>query len=193
MSVLLSIAIRNLIQARRRTFFLALALALVMMFLILLMGLSGGLTDNLIRSATTLSSGHVNVAGFFKARASDASPVVNERSKVRKLVEENTPGLDYVIDRARGWARIIAPEGSLNAGLTGVDIREEKRLLAALELAKESEYREGGREEVVGDGAGLVAEDGALIFAGQAERLGLQVGDQITIAVETLKGARNTG
>lgn len=193
MSVLLSVAIRNLVQARRRTFFLAFALAMVMVFLIILMGISGGLTDNLVRSATTLSSGHVNVAGFFKARASDANPIVTDRRKIRRIVEENTPGVDYVIDRARGWARIIAPEGSLNAGLTGVDIREESRLLVALELARESEYVEGGRDAVVGDGRGLLSDDGALIFAGQAKRLGLRVGDQITISVETLKGARNTG
>lgn len=193
MSVLLSIAVRNLIQARRRTLFLALALAMVMVFLILLMGLSGGLTDNLIRSATTLASGHVNVAGFFKARPSDASPIVKGRGELRTLVEENTPGLDFVIDRARGWARIIAPEGSLNAGLTGVDVREEKRLFEALELAKESEYIDGGRDEVVGDGKGLVERDAALIFAGQAKRLGVRVGDRVTISVETLKGARNTG
>ena len=193
MNVLFSIAVRNLIQARRRTFFLALALSMVMVFLILLMGLSGGLTDNLIRSATTLSSGHVNVAGFFKARASDATPAVTDRARIRKLVEENTPGLDYVIDRARGWARIISPAGSLNAGLTGVDVREEARLLDALELAKESEYVEGGRDRIVGDGHGLIEEDAALVFAAQAERLGLRVGDQITISVETLKGTRNTG
>ena len=33
------------------------------------------------------------------------------------VVVENTPGLDYVIDRHRGWGRVVSESGSLNAGL----------------------------------------------------------------------------
>lgn len=192
MGVFVHIALRNLVQARRRTFFLGLALSLVTMLLVLLLALSGGLSDTMIRSATTLSSGHVNVAGFFKAKASDATPIVSHKSDIRAIVEKNLEGVDYVIDRARGWARVISDTSSLNAGLTGIDAEEEHRLFETLQLAKESEYREDGRDEVIGDPKDLAKKDGAMIFAAQAKRLGVRVGEHITISVETLKGARNT-
>jgi len=192
MGTFVHIAVRNLVQARRRTFFLALALSLVTMLLVLLLALSEGLSDTMIRSATTLASGHVNVAGFFKAKPSDANPIVTHKSKVRALVEENVEGVDFVIDRTRGWARVISDTSSLNAGLTGIDAAEEQRLFDTLQLAKESEYVEGGREQVFGDPRGLAKKDGALIFAAQAERLEVKVGDHVTVSVETMKGVRNT-
>jgi len=192
MGVFIRIAVRNLVQARLRSFFLALALSMVTMLLVLLLALSQGLTDTMISSATTLSSGHVNVSGFFKAKASDANPIVTNKARIRELVGEHAQGVDFIIDRARGWARVISDTSSLNAGLTGVDAKEEGRLFDTLEMAKESEYKEGGRDEVLGDPRGLANKNGALIFAAQAKRLEVGVGDHITVSVETMKGARNT-
>mgnify|MGYP001796548116 CR=1 FL=1 len=65
--MILQIALRNLIQARRRSLFLGLALAADTLLLVLLLGLSNGLTDTMLRSAATQSSGHLNVSGFYKA------------------------------------------------------------------------------------------------------------------------------
>jgi putative ABC transport system permease protein len=192
MGVYVQIALRNLLQARRRTALLGAALAAVTVLLVLLLALSKGLTDTIIRSATTLSSGHVNVAGFYKAKPSDASPIVTGRAALRKLVEESTPGLDYAIDRSRGWGRLISEISSLNAGLTGVDFAEEGRLLATLRLAEEREYLEGGRAEVLGKLADLEKPNHAVIFAAQAKRLGVRPGDALTVTVETLQGSRNT-
>lgn len=192
MGVLIRIAVRNLLQSRLRTFFLSLALGLVTMLLILLLALSQGLSETMVRSATTLSSGHVNVAGFFKSKGSDANPIVTDKAKILAVVNEHAEDIDFVIDRARGWARVISDTSSLNSGLTGVDASAEQRLFDTLELAKESEYKEGGRDEVIGDPAGLAKKNGALIFAAQAKRLEVVVGDHVTVSVETMKGARNT-
>ena len=191
--VFLRIAWRNLVQARRRTFFLGLAMCLVTTLLVLLMSLSQGISDTLVRSATTLSTGHVNVAGFYKAKPSDADPVIKDATALRKLVETNTPGLDYVIDRARGWARVISASSSLNSGVTGLDIEEESRLANTLRLAPQSEYKDGGRPDVLGDLSRLQGDDTMVIFAAQAKRLGVEVGDGLTVTVETRSGARNTG
>ena len=193
MGVFITIAARNLAQAKRRTFLLALALAAVTALLVLLLGLSRGLTDTMIRSATTLSSGHVNVAGFFKTKPSDAQPIVTKTAELRRLVEGNVPGVDYVLDRVRGWARVISETSSLNTGLTGIDPAQESRLLASLRLAEEREYVEDGRAEVVGDLGQLARADAAVSVAAQAKRLGVRVGDTLTITVETTQGARNTG
>lgn len=192
MGVLIQIALRNLMKARLRTLFLGSALGLVTTLLILLLALSQGVTDTMIRSATTLSSGHVNVAGWFKAKVGDAAPLVTDRTELRKIVEANTPGLDYVVDRGRGWGRVISDTSSLNSGLTGVDIADETHLAERLQLAPESDYKEGGRDAIVGDLNGLAREDGMLLFAAQAKRLEVDVGDVVTVTVELLSGARNT-
>ena len=66
-AILFQIALRNLIQARRRTGVLFIAVATVTGMLVLLQAMSQGINDNLVTAATTLSAGQINVAGFFKA------------------------------------------------------------------------------------------------------------------------------
>lgn len=190
--IFVQIALRNLIQARRRTFFLGLALASVTMLLMLLLALSQGLSDTMLRSASTLMTGHVNVSGWYKSRPTDAGPIVTDTARLRKLVEENVSGLDYVIDRSRGWGRIISDSSSLQSGLTGIDLREEGAFLSTIRLANESEYVEGGADEVTGDIAKIAGPNQALLFAGQAKRLKVRPGDTVTVTVETYQGARNT-
>lgn len=192
MPILVIIAARNLIQARRRTFLLGLALALVTAMLVLLLALSQGIGDTMIRSATTLASGHVNVAGFFKARSSDAAPVVKDVTGLRRLIEDEVDGIENLVDRTRGWARIVSAEASIQVGLTGIDVGEEKTLLEQIRMAPEAEYLEGGRSEAVGDPSRLETTAGAIIFAGQARRLGVTVGDPLTVVAETLQGQRNS-
>lgn len=193
MAMYLTIAGRNLLQAKRRTFFLTAALGIVTMLLVLLLSLAQGLTETMITSATTLSAGHINVAGFYKSTASDANPIITGTDEIKKIVLENTPGLDYVVDRHRGWARVISETSSLQAGLTGIDIATEPRFAKTLQLAPESEYKEGGREEVLGDLSRLAEPGSAMIFSAQAKRLGVTVGDQLTVMIELLNGTRNTG
>lgn len=192
MQVFLSIAARNLAQSRRRTLLLAMALVAVTCLLVLLLSLSQGITDTMIRSATTLSSGHVNVAGFFKAKKTDAAPLVLDSKRVREIVKNNVEGLDFVVDRTRGWGRVVSETGSLNCGLNGIDFAEEGRFFETVRMAEESEYIEGGRPEVLGDPKGLLDDNTIMLFAAQAKRLGVTVGDVVTVAVETLTGARNT-
>jgi putative ABC transport system permease protein len=188
----LTIALRNLLQAKRRTFFLSAALGMVTMLLVLLLALTQGMTETLIKSATTISAGHVNVGGFFKSTSTDAAPIITGVDDIRKVVLENTPDLDYIVGRHKGWGRVVSDTASLNAGLWGVDMNEEGRFAQSIQLAKESEYKEGGRDEVLGDVKRLANPKSAMIFATQAKRLGVTVGDNLTIMVELLTGARNT-
>lgn len=192
MGTFIEIALRNLVQARRRTLVLSAALALVTALLVLLLSLSAGLSDTLLRAATTLSTGHVNVGGFFKTKPSDAGPLVRDATRLREIVERSVPGLDYAVDRTRGFARLISPTTSLQAGLTGIDITEETEFARRIRLAPESEYVDGGRDEVRGDLSRLAEPNTALIFAAQARRLQVGIGDRLTVVAETPQGARNS-
>ena len=186
------IAGRNLVQARRRTAFLGAALTLVTMLLVLLLALSQGISENIIRSATTLTTGHVNVAGFFKATPSDAAPLITDAPELKEIVRQETPGLDYVVDRHRGWARVISPTGALQSMLAGVTIEQEPRLLEVLELAEQRDYKEGGTARILGDASRLSEPNTAVVFATQAETLEVDVGDQLTLRTRNPQGQANT-
>lgn len=190
MRLYLQMAVRNLWQAKKRSAVLGGALVVVSMFLTLLLAFGNGLSASMLEAATTLSSGHVNVAGFYKRQSDDASPIVLDKDKVRALIRSSIPGVELIVDRTRGWARIISETDSLNAGLNGIDIDQEVRFLDMIQLAPESDYVEGGSEGVLGNLEDLKKPRQVLIFATQAKRLGVGVGDGLTITVETLRGAR---
>lgn len=192
MKMISIIAFRNIIKAGRRSLLVSVAIASVTMLLVLMMSLTEGIRTSVIRSATVLLSGHVNVAGFFKATPSNVEPVVLEQEKLKKLVAEHTPEVTSVVDRTQGFARIISPTDTLQSLIMGVDIGEETAFLDVIRLAPRSAYKQGGSDEIVGDAGRLAEPKTALIFASQAERLGVDVGDPLTIRAETFSGMANT-
>ncbi len=192
MGLYLTIALRNLLQARRRTGLLVTALAAVTMLLVMLMALSNGLTETMIRSATAISSGHVNVAGFSKHKTTDAWPVLHGISGLRKQVEQLVPESELLVVRERAWAKIISNQHSMYVSPTGVDIREEARLREAVTMAREGDYKEGGGDQVKGDLAKLSEPNTVMLFASQAKRLEVEVGDDLTITAPTGAGRTNT-
>lgn len=179
MGTAILMSMRNLWQGGRRTILLMTALALVTLLLVLLDALAAGLEKSMLRSATTLSSGHVNVGGFFKVTAGQASPVVAEGKRVREIVERETPGLDFVVDRGRGWARCVSETASFWGALSGVDIREERGLREVLQVI------DGSLDE-------LTKPDTVLLSQAQAKRLEAKVGDVLTISAPTMGGVSNT-
>jgi putative ABC transport system permease protein len=190
--MLIRIAARNLLQAPRRTGLLGLAIGLVTMLLILLMALSRGITENLVDAATTMSAGHVNVAGFYKPTAGTAIPILTGMGAVRSAVDEIAPEVGYVVERHRGWGKVVSETGAVQVGLTGLVVDEESRFFERLQLADESDYVEGGRDEPVGDPRDLAQPDTVILFAGQARRLGVRAGDVVTLTTETPSGQTNT-
>ena len=191
MRILLLIAFRNLVQARRRTILLSIALALVTLLLVLLLALSQGLQDTMIRNVTSQLTGHVNVAGFYKLKAKDAIPMVTHAAAARRIVEENTQDVDYIVMRLRGWGKMISDVASIQVAIHGLTAAEEGHFLGSVQLAKESDYKEGGRDEALGDPGKLSQPETAMIFEGQAKRLGITVGDKVSVTVETEQGQAN--
>lgn len=192
MGVLVTIAFRNLVQARRRTLLLSTAIGMVTVMLVLLLSISAGISDNLVRSATTLSAGHIVVGGFFKPSPAQAAPVLGHAKEVRAAIEKGTPGLDRVIARGRGWGKIVGVGGSVQAGLNGVTLAEDPGFVDTITLAKQSEYKDGGSDRVLGDAAKIGQPGSLIVFAGHARRLEAEVGDLVTIVTETQDGLSNT-
>ncbi len=191
MRMLLEIAFRNLLQARRRTLLLGLAIAIVASLFLILRAVSSSVSERMIESSTTLSSGHVNVGGFFKARKRDAAPLLADGEAIKAAVKEIVPDYKSMIDRHRGWGRVISPSASINAGMHGIIFDQEDRFFNSLRLAPEEEYVKGGSKETFGKFEDLRNKDSVMIFAAQAKKLEVKVGDSLTVVTEAA-GLSNT-
>ena len=176
----LTIAFRSLVQHRRRTLFLGAAIAAVTALLVLLNGLSTGMRETMIDTATTLSTGHVNVGGFFKVTAGQAAPVVTDYKKVLEVAQAR-PSRRW---RSRSSAAAAGPRwsptpASMQLGITGIDIKSEPEFASVLQLVS------GKLDDLAQPGT-------ILIFDNQAEKLGVKVGDALTISAPTTRGTNNT-
>jgi ABC-type lipoprotein release transport system permease subunit len=169
----------NLVEHGRRSSFLGAAIAAVTCLFVLLTALSSGIRHTLIDTATTLSTGHLNVGGFFKVTSGGAGPLVTEYQKIEDLVQRELPELDFIVHRGRGFGKIISDRGSTQAGLSGVDIVKEPRLRNVLDVY------EGNVDD-------LAQPNTILLFEQQAKRLDVKVGDAITISATTGRGVANT-
>ncbi len=177
--ILWVIAFRSLVQHRLRTLLLGGAIAGVTALLVTVTGMYVGIRTTLLVSATTLMSGHVNVAGFYKASATGSAPVVTNYRQVRELIAKEVPELDYVVQRGRGWAKLVSDDGSQQVGIGGIDITNEPGFRQVITL------KEGTLED-------LTQPNAMLIFEAQARRLGVKVGDTLTIVAPTFRGTNNT-
>ncbi|WIG96120.1 FtsX-like permease family protein [Myxococcus sp. SDU36] len=173
------IAFRNLGTHRRRTLLLGGAIASVTALLVILMGLSTGMKESMLRSATTLSTGHVNVAGFYKVTAGQAAPVVTGYPAILEQIRKDVPELEFAVQRGRGWLKLVSETSSMQVGVGGIDIQSEPGLRQVLQL------RAGALD-------GLAEPDTVLLFEKQAKKLNVQVGESVTLAAQTLRGASNT-
>lgn len=179
MQQLLLIAIRNLLQHRRRTLLLGGAIAGVTVFLVVVLALMAGIRARLLEAATTVAAGHVNVGGFYKFTPGSSAPVVTEYPGVIEVIKRSTPDLDYVTERGRGLAKLVSETGTLQMAITSLDINREPNFRRVVQV------KEGRLED-------LAAPNTILLFTEQAKRLNVGVGDVLTLTGLSLNGSHNT-
>jgi ABC-type lipoprotein release transport system permease subunit len=179
MGQLFLIAFRNLGTHKRRTLLLGGAIAGVTALLVILMGLSTGMKETMLESATTLMTGHVNVGGFYKVSAGQAAPVVTAYPKLLEQLRQEVPELDYAVQRGRGYTKLVSETGSVQVGLGGIDVANEPGFRKVIQV------QQGKLDD-------LTQPNTLLIFEEQAKRLEVKVGDTITLSAPTMRGTNNT-
>jgi putative ABC transport system permease protein len=186
---------RNLVQAKRRTLLLGSALGFVALLFLLLLSLLQGITNNMERAATILVSGHINLGGWYKQTPTDMAPVALEAAKLRRLVEQHTPGVDYIIDRHFGFGKVVSDTSSVITAFNGIDPAQEQNLTSVLVLARRNTYdsKAGPEDESRPGDLKQVGQPGTItLFASQAKRLGVVIGDNVTLTGDSIKGATNS-
>jgi len=141
--------------------------------------LATGISETMVHTATTLTTGHINVGGFFKVTAGQSAPVVSDFQKVLDVTKQEVPEMLYSVQRGRGWAKIVSDLGSMQAGIGGIDITNEPQFKKVLSI-------------VSGDINDLAQPNTILLFEGQLEKLGVKIGDAVTISAQTTRGVANT-
>ena len=175
----IAIAARNLARHTRRNLLLGSAIAGVTALLVLLGGLTTGMREAMLQSATTLMTGHVNLAGFFKITSGTAAPIVAGWEKPWDAVKDQVPELTYAAPRGRGWAKAVADGVSMDLILAGVELDREPGFRDVIQVV------DGSLDELRKPGT-------ILIFQDQAKRLGVKPGDTLTLSAPTTRGASNT-
>lgn len=178
MSTLL-ISFMSLVEHRRRSSFLGAAIAAVTCLFVLLGALSSGIRHTLLETATTLTTGHLNVGGFFKITSGTAGPIVTDYQRVAALVQRELPEVDFIVQRGRGFGKLVSDRGSMLAGMSGIDVAAEPRLREVLQVFE-------------GNLSDLTQPNTILLFEQQAKRLDVRVGDALTISATTGRGVANT-
>lgn len=177
--ILFRIAFLSLWQARNRTGVLAGAIAFVSALLVMMLGIAEGMNRSLVEASTTLMSGHLNIAGFFKVTAGQAAPVVTKATAVREVVKRAVPEAVYLVSRGRGYAKVVSDQSSTVIGLSGVEVAEEQGLEKVLRMKE-------------GRLADLAKPNSVVLFEDQAARLEVRVGDAVTVTTPTTRGVNNT-
>lgn len=179
MRTLLLIAVRNLLQHTRRTLLLGAAVATVTTLLVVLLSLFSGMRATMLRTATTLMTGHVNVAGFYKITSGSAAPLVTKYPALVELVKKSTPEIKQVVTRVRGFGKVISETASIQGVLSGINITDEPAFRDVVEVTS-------GKLDDLADAHAV------MLFEKQAERLAVKVGDSLTLSASTFRGVNNT-
>lgn len=179
MAQLFLIAFRNLLQHSKRTLLLGGAIAGVTALLVFLLCLSSGVHKTMLESATTLSTGHINVGGFYKVTAGQSAPVITQYRKLEAIVRRTLPDLDFIAPRGRGWAKMVSENSSMQVAIGGIDITREPGFRRVIHVDQ------GNLED-------LSKPNTILIFQEQAKKLDVKVGDNVVISAQTTRGVNNT-
>ena len=192
MGIYFTIAFRNLLQAKRRTFLLGTAIAMVTFLQVLLQSVGNGYMENLEEGTTALTSGHINVMGLYKMRHGEMTPFIRDADKVMEIIKEAAPDIEKVYIRNGGPGRLIGDFNSRISLVQGIDYDEEVGLHDTLVLAPESSYVDGGSDQAFGDVSKVKEFNSIVLFSSQAQTLAVKVGDEVAFRAFSLTGINVT-
>lgn len=197
MPVFALIALRNLYKNKTRTFILGSAMAGIAFVLTVLLALIQGIKSTMIKNGTALMTGHVNVSGFYKISPSSASPLVTNYPELYDIARKTVPEAELIIDRMKAYGKVISDSDSIQVPMWGVDMDQEKNILGRLELAPLKDYWEekdlkGNADNLQGNINELKQRGTIALFASQAKKLKVHVGDMVTISMPTYRNMSNT-
>jgi ABC-type lipoprotein release transport system permease subunit len=168
----LHLAVRNVWRSPRRSLLTMAAIAFGLFCLIVFQGLKAGLHREMVASAVQLDAASLQVVAAGRGASLTRLQPLRDPQQVVALLNERPEAATSLRLRAPGL--VTSPAGSAAVVLTGVDPADESQVTLV-----------AGRIEA---GRYLEPRGGVLLGAALAESLGVTVGDEVTVLVQTLFG-----
>lgn len=170
MSTLIKIAWRNVWRQRRRTFLIAMAMGVVMAFLVFYDGLIVGFEQAIYGNAIEVMGGNIQVH----------APGYNEESSQNPLLPLDNP--DAIVQTAESHSDVLLASKRINTG--GLVTNREGAFsvkIVGLETEKEASFSTVAQN--ISAGRYLAPDDGDLIVIGQGLATAMDIGvdDRITM------------
>lgn len=172
---------RNLWRNTRRSVITTLAIAAAFAFLIILIGMMGGLREQMLRNGTQLLLGHLQIHHEDYLPDRNVNDTLGDHdlpaweAMARALLAEE--GVTAVSWRVYSFALLSTGDSSAGAQLLGVDPEREARVTALLKTLQAN----GGLEEA---GAGSI-----VLGVGLARELDAEVGSEIAVVCQAADGS----
>lgn len=177
---LTTVAVRNIFRNKRRSTLSAVAIAVAAMGITLMFSLLAGMKADLAYNLHTYVSGEIRIRNPRYTEYEQLNPLHLALDAPEDVIEatENTPGVTQVAPRITFSGSIFIDEESHAAVGVGAD------------LARERSFQDM-EEHVVAGRIPEAGERAAVLGAGLAEELGLNVGDSFTVLTRTATRGSN--
>ncbi len=174
------IAFRNLGRHRRRTAITAAALAVGFVASVLLIGLSDGITWEMVENGTRVITGQVQVndSEFIEDRSLYHTLGGADGVDVENLLAaaESDPLVEAAAPRVYGGGLLSSGEETIAGVLMGIDVERESRVTILLNGLRDGDLPTPGANEV-------------LVGAEAARQLGIDVGDELVVVAPAADGS----
>ena len=174
------LAWRNLWRNRRRTFITASALAFGYLAAVTIIGIWRGMLSEMIASGTDLVTGQLQIHApdYYPERSMYATLGGREGIDVDELVRltRETPGIVAASPRVYGGGLVSSGSETVAGLFMGVDPDHEVEVTRLLESPAEGRAPRAGEREI-------------LIGRGMADRLGVEVGDEVVLVAPASDGS----
>jgi putative ABC transport system permease protein len=173
-----ALALRNLLRQKRRTTFLAAAVAIGFAVVVILLGFSDGLVSNLKSNLSHAFGGQV----FVKAE---------EWNQYGKIVSKiSQPGqIDQALEAIKGSIQSFSRRSTVESTVV-FGSRTARVSLSGVEWDRENNFR-ANLVAVAGSVPTSLGPDQILLNADTAFKLGASVGDDLLVKFKTLDGQQN--
>ncbi len=173
-------AVKNVRYRWKRYVFLLCALSLGFAMILILTGLSGGMTRNVNDAAIRRYGGNLFILGH--QQSPYYTPVIRDHAALLTAVKEAGIDATLVVRRTHYYENGLIFFNGYSARqkvVAGIDWVSEERVFSGMEFLSGSQ-------------AGLSGSNGILISSVTAKELQARVGDDVLVEVDTVTGQRNT-
>lgn len=172
------IAFRNVSRQRKRSLLLGGAIAFGILIITVINGLTGGMLVNVKENFSHMFAGHIFIRGTESSVTGRNVSIIRDDTAIRETIEELGIPVSYVTKRSSFRGSLLFGSKEVQQGISGVSWDDESYFRERLVITQ-------GSLDELGDPKALILAEPT------AEKLGVQVGEQVLVRLTTVTGQQN--